>query len=165
MHPHKHSHAHPHPHHHGSPVRSRRDFLSSLVATAILTPWALGQQRPQTPSETAELYRKISEQYEGEGLLPFKGITTNGDVLPGIFEIKPTGVSTEPVRNAAERFIATLTPLQLSRTMYPVDDVEWRKWMNQHFYARQGVCFAEMTPSAARRRIRTDERIAQRQGF
>jgi len=26
-----------------------------------------------------------------------------------------------------------------------VDDVEWRKWMNQHFYARQGVCFAEMT--------------------
>ncbi len=147
MHPHKHSHAHPHPHHHGSPVRSRRDFLSSLVATAILTPWALGQQRPQTPSETAELYRKISEQYEGEGLLPFKGITTNGDVLPGIFEIKPTGVSTEPVRNAAERFIATLSPLQLSRTMYPVDDIEWRKWMNQHFYARQGVCFAEMTPA------------------
>ena len=49
------------------------------------------------------------------------------------------------MRNAAEAFIATLTPLQLARTMYPVDDIEWRKWMNQHFYARQGVCFAEMT--------------------
>lgn len=115
------------------------------MSAAVLAPWALGQQRPQTPSETAELFRKMSEEYESEGLAPFKGITTNGDVLPGLFEIKPTGVSTEPVRNAAERFIATLTPVQLGRTMYPVDDIEWRKWMNQHFYARQGISFAEMT--------------------
>jgi len=93
------------------------------------------------------MYRKISEAYEEDGLTPFKGITTDGNVLPGVFAIKPTGVSTEPVRNAAERFIATLTPLQLSRTMYPVDDVEWRKWMNQHFYARQGICFSEMMPA------------------
>jgi hypothetical protein len=48
------------------------------------------------------------------------------------------------VRSAAERFIGTLNSVQLARSMYPVDDVEWRKWMNQHFYARQGVCFAEM---------------------
>ncbi len=140
-----HTHKHHHPHHHHPHVPSRRDFLSSLVSAAVLAPWAFGQQT-QTPSETAEQYRKVSEAYEEDGLTPFKGITTNGNVLPGIFAIKPTRVSTEPVRNAAERFIATLTPLQLSRTMYPVDDVEWRKWMNQHFYARQGVCFAEMTP-------------------
>ena len=57
----------------------------------------------------------------------------------------PTGVSTEPVRNAAEKLIASLTPLQLTRTIYPIDDIEWRKWMNQHFYPRQGICFAEMT--------------------
>ena len=94
----------------------------------------------------AERFRQMSEDYESKGLAtPFKGITTNGEVVPGLFEIKPSGVSTEPVRNAAEAFIATLTPLQLARTMYPVDDIEWRKWMNQHFYARQGVCFAEMT--------------------
>lgn len=141
MHPHKHHHTHDH----GPRVHSRRDFLSFLMSAAVLAPWALGQQRPQTPSETAELFRKMSEEYESEGLAPFKGITTNGDVLPGLFEIKPTGVSTEPVRNAAERFIATLTPVQLGRTMYPVDDIEWRKWMNQHFYARQGISFAEMT--------------------
>src|SRR5580698_8128872 len=85
-----HQHNHSHAHRHGPRVHSRRDFLSSLVSAAVLAPWALGQQRPQTPSETAELYRKISEQYEDEGLPPFKGITTNGEVLPGIFEIKPT---------------------------------------------------------------------------
>jgi hypothetical protein len=124
---------------------SRRDFLSSLVSAAVLAPWAMGQQGPQTPSEIAERFRRMSEAYEEEGLGPFKGITTNGEVVPGLFDIRPTGASTEAVRNAAERFIATLTPVQLARTMYPVDDVEWRKWMNQHFYARQGVCFAEMT--------------------
>jgi Protein of unknown function (DUF3500) len=141
VHPHKHH----HPHDHGPRVHSRRDVLSFLVSAAVLAPWAHGQERPQTPSETAELFRKMSEKYESDGLPPFKGVTTNGDVLPGLFEIKPTRVSIEPVRNAAERFIATLSPVQLARTMYPVDDIEWRKWMNQHFYARQGVCFAEMT--------------------
>ncbi|HXW93440.1 MAG TPA: DUF3500 domain-containing protein [Terriglobales bacterium] len=127
-------------------MSTRRSFLSSLISTAVLAPWVLGQTGPRTPSEVAERFRRMSEDYEKEGLAaPFKGITTNGDVVPGLFAIRPSGVSTEPVRNAAEAFIATLTPVQLARTIYPVDDVEWRKWMNQHFYARQGVCFAEMT--------------------
>jgi len=140
---HHHDHVHTHP---LSAGPSRRDFLSSLICTAFLAPWAMGQQQPRNPSEIAEQFRKMSEDYEKEGLAaPFKGITTSGDVMPGLFEIKPTGVSSEPVRNAAVAFIETLNPVQLARTMYPVDDVEWRKWMNQHFYARQGVSFADMT--------------------
>jgi Protein of unknown function (DUF3500) len=136
-----HTHTHPIP-----ALPTRRDFLSALICTAVLTPWAMGQQEAQSPSEMAERFQKMSEDYEKEGLAsPFRGITTNGEVVPGLFEIRPSGVSTEPVRNAAEKFIATLTPVQLARTLYPVDDVEWRKWMNQHFYVRQGVCFAEMT--------------------
>jgi hypothetical protein len=106
---------------------------------------SLGQQEPQSPSEIAERFRQISEDAEREGLAPFKGITTNGEVVPGLFEIRPTRASTEAVRTAAEKYVATLSPVQLGRTMYPVDDIEWRKWMNQHFYPRQGVCFAEMT--------------------
>jgi hypothetical protein len=142
------------PHHHPDHVHThplsagptRRDFLSSLICSAVLAPWAMGQQQSRNPSEIAEQFRKMSEDYEKEGLgAPFKGITTSGDVMPGLFEIKPAGVSTEPVRNAALAFIGTLNPVQLARTMYPVDDVEWRKWMNQHFYARQGVSFADMT--------------------
>jgi hypothetical protein len=49
------------------------------------------------------------------------------------------------VRTAAERFLAALTPEQRARTMFPVDDPEWRKWMNQHFYRRQGVSLQEMS--------------------
>jgi len=141
--PHHHHHVHKHPLATG---RTRRDFLSSLIGAAVLAPWAMGQQEAQSPSEIAERFRRMSEDYEREGLAaPFKGITTSGEVMPGLFEVKPTGVSAEPVRNAAVAFIETLNPVQLARTMYPVDDVEWRKWMNQHFYARQGVSFADMT--------------------
>src|SRR5690606_35728189 len=34
---------------------------------------------------------------------------------------------------------------QRARTLFPEDDVEWRKWGNQHIYFRQGVSFEEMT--------------------
>ena len=123
---------------------SRREFLSSLVSAFVLLPWAYGQDK--NPVSTAEKFRQWSEEYEREGLAaPFKGVTTNGEVVPGLFEISPTGVSTESVRNAAEKLIASLTAVQLARAMFPVDDVQWRKWMNQHLYVRQGISFQEMT--------------------
>ena len=37
-----------------------------------------------------------------------------------------------------------ISPAQRAKTVFPVDDPEWRKWMNQHFYVRQGVSFQEM---------------------
>ncbi len=88
----------------------------------------------------------MSAEYEKKGLAaPYKGITTNGTVETGLFPLHSTGVSTEPVRVAAERFLASLTKAQRDRTMFAIDDPEWRKWMNQHFYVRQGVSLKEMT--------------------
>jgi hypothetical protein len=134
-----------HTHVHSEPrFSTRREFLSALISAAVFVPKVFGQK--QTPTDMAERFRQMSEQDEQEGLAaPFEGITTNGKVIPGLFEINPTGVSTEPVRNAAEKFIDSLTNVQLARTMFPIDDLQWRKWMNQHFYARQGISFQEMT--------------------
>src|SRR5690606_2841372 len=36
---------------------------------------------------------------------PFRGVTTDGTVVPGLFPIRATGVTTEPVRIAAETFL------------------------------------------------------------
>ena len=76
---------------------------------------------------------------------PFRGITTNGTVQPGLFSIRATGVSTDPVRKAAQDFLAALAAEQRAKTTYAVDDIEWRKWMNVHRYTRQGVSFQEMS--------------------
>src|SRR4030095_14658838 len=88
----------------------------------------------------------MSVDAETKGLAePFKGITTNGQITPGLFALHSTGVSTEPVQKAATACPAALISDQRARTMFSVDDPEWRKWMNQHFYVRQGVSFKEMT--------------------
>jgi hypothetical protein len=76
---------------------------------------------------------------------PFKGVTTDGTVVTGLFPLRATGVSTRPVRDAASRFLAALTEEQRTKTTFPVDDEEWRKWNNVHRYARAGVSFQDMT--------------------
>jgi hypothetical protein len=82
---------------------------------------------------------------------PFKGVTTNGTVVPGLFPITASRVSTKPVRDAATAFLGSLTDEQRARTAFAVDDLEWRKWNNVHRYERQGVSFKEMTePQRAR---------------
>jgi hypothetical protein len=130
-----------HEHRH-APRLTRRKLFSTLIPGAILAPNLF----PQNPADMAERFRQMSAEYERKGLAePFKGITANGTVEQGLFGIHSTGVSTEPVRNAAERFLSSLSKEQRERTMFAVDDPEWRKWMNQHFYVRQGVSFQEMS--------------------
>ena len=90
-------------------------------------------------------FQRQSREAEQRGLAePFRGISASSRPETGLFPRRSTGVSTEPVRRAAADFLAALTPAQRDRTRFPVDDPEWRKWMNQHFYVRQGVSFAEM---------------------
>lgn len=76
---------------------------------------------------------------------PYVGILSSKGAELGLFPIKSTGVSTEPIQKAAEVFIAELTEDQRARTLFPVDDSEWRKWDNRHSPKRQGVGFNEMS--------------------
>lgn len=95
-----------------------------------------------------ERFARMSREAEERGLAePFRGITTHGTAEAGLFPIRSTGVSTEPVWRAARDFLGSLSPMDRARTLFPVDDPEWRKWMNQHFYLRQGMAFKDMTDS------------------
>lgn len=100
----------------------------------------------ESVSNRFERFRKMSAEYEAEGLAaPFKGIRTNNGMEEGLFSVQSTGVSTEPVREAANNFLKSLSSEQRLKTKFAVDDDEWRKWMNQHFYIRQGTGFIDMT--------------------
>lgn len=99
-----------------------------------------------TDPELKQRFKTRSIEKENEGLAePFKGITVDGNVSEGLFELKSTGVSTEPMRKAAISFLESLDDHQQIKTKFPIHDDEWRKWMNQDFYVRQGVNFVEMT--------------------
>jgi hypothetical protein len=127
-------------------MKQRFVLAGAFVALAAM---ALLQESvySQGPNESRlERARRMSAAAEKQGLAgPFKGVTTNGQVMPGLYAVRSTGVSTAPVRKAADAFLAALTAGQRAKTMFPIDDSEWRKWMNQHFYIRQGVGFNEMS--------------------
>ena len=129
----------------------RRFYLLGLTVVALALAAIMGGmqgQNPQTPQGFQDQARTFSARMETNGLKePFKGITTNGTVAPNLFEIRATGVSTEPVRRAMDSFLKSLTAEQRKRTVFPVDHVEWRKWANQHVYMREGISFQEMTPA------------------
>ena len=126
--------------------RLTRFLLIALAPILLAASFLNSSAQTQTPAERTERFRKMSIDAETKGLAePFKGITTDGQVVPGLFAIHSTGVSTEPVHKSADVFLSSLTMEQRSKTAYGVDDSEWRKWMNQHFYVRQGVSFKEMT--------------------
>src|SRR6185369_16298432 len=98
-----------HSHTHTQSGVSRRGFLSAMIPGAILATRALAQGQ----GDPAERFRRMSEEAERSGLAePFKGITADGNIAPGLFPIHSTGVTTEPVRNAAERFLNSLTAEQ-----------------------------------------------------
>ena len=82
---------------------------------------------------------------------PFRGIAAKGEIEKGLFKIESTGVSTQPIKLAADSFLAGLNDEQRKRTQFPVDHQEWRQWDNRHFYKRKGVGFDEM--SEAQRKL------------
>jgi hypothetical protein len=95
--------------------------------------------------ERSERFRTMSARAETAGLADaFVGLTVDGSPEQGLFGITSTGVSTRPVTDAARTFLAALSAEQKERTVHDIDDDEWRKWMNQHFYIRSGVGFDEM---------------------
>jgi hypothetical protein len=100
-----------------------------LVLTAVAILAGLGLRAQSGPPPATE---------------PFKGVTTDGTVVAGLFPIRATGVTTAPTRQAAAAFLQALTAEQRKRTAFAVDDGEWRLWNNIHRYVRQGVGFKEM---------------------
>ena len=115
-----------------------RPLAHALIIATFATTWAIAQAQAPADQRSRDIETK-------ELAIPFKGITANGQIEPGLFSITSTGVSTAPVRTAAEAFLAALTPDQRTKTVFDVDAGEWRSWMNQSFYRPRGVSFQEMS--------------------
>ncbi|CAN5233107.1 DUF3500 domain-containing protein [soil metagenome] len=94
------------------------------------------------------LGKKYFEYQETESLdQEYRGIETDSGKVSDLFPINSTGASTESIRIAANNFISNLTEEQKTRTLYDINDEEWRKWSNvdNGIYVRQGVSLKEMS--------------------
>jgi hypothetical protein len=78
---------------------------------------------------------------------PFTGITSDGHVRPDLFPLATTGISTRPLVDAGQAFLAALDSGQRHAVSFPVDSVEWRRWSNVHiFLMRHGLLLEDLTP-------------------
>src|SRR5262245_56502450 len=129
------------------------------------------RQRP--PGSARVLFPQLSPflaQYRARGEAaiaePFVGITTDGTAVPDLFPIAQTGVSTRPIQDAAEAFLASLDREQQARALFPIESDAWRGWSNIHpFIMRHGVCLDELTPAQRQRALAVVEAGLSARGF
>lgn len=118
--------------------RDRGDrIMKSLFTAAAAAAVIAGAAALAQPGGFAQRMQQVLAE-------PFVGLTADGEPETGLYAIEPTDVSVEDVRLAAERFLDSLTTEQRERTLFPVDDSEWRNWANVHLFERQGVSALEL---------------------
>jgi hypothetical protein len=76
---------------------------------------------------------------------PFKGVTADGAIEPGLFPITQTGISTAPIVQAARAFLIELAAEQRQAVSFPLESDAWRLWSNIHpALLRHGVPLMDM---------------------
>ena len=71
--------------------------------------------------------RETMQAVAAEG---YRGITTDGSVIPDLYSLRDENAPTEQVLNAVEHLLATLTPEQRAATFLPFDSIEKHGWQN-----------------------------------
>jgi Protein of unknown function (DUF3500) len=107
------------------------------------------RQREPTPAvrpfELPPRLQPMGERARAVLAEPFRGITSNGVIAPGLFAVEPSGVSLAPVLETARRFLASLSEQQRQAACFAIDDEAWRMWCNIHpWVMRHGVCLADL---------------------
>jgi hypothetical protein len=77
----------------------------------------------------------------------FRGITTDGQCLPGLFALGDTQAPVRAAMDAALALLATLGEAQRTQLCHPADARVWRAWMNPEVYMmRFGLRMEEVAP-------------------
>ena len=91
---------------------------------------------PEMPEQMANNLRNAETQIAE----PFKGLTTDVHVSPGLFSVRETGLSNEVVKQAAEAWLDSLDAGQRDAALFSMDSDAWRRWSNIHvFLMRHGA--------------------------
>src|SRR5438477_3161224 len=140
--------------------------------TATAPYYGLGL-RKRSPVSSRTPAPDIGERFgrmraNGERLVnePFKGITSYGNVIPDLFPLKASGVSTEPIRRAVADFLAALSPEQQHTVRFDVSSDAWRRWWNIHPYLmRHGVLLEDLSDDQREAALRVLQQTLSATGF
>ncbi|KIW64013.1 hypothetical protein PV04_08973 [Phialophora macrospora] len=78
---------------------------------------------------------------------PFKGVTSDGTVRPGLFKIQDEGIPIADIVSKTETLLSHLSPAQTAKLTYHIDSPEWRTWSNPEFLlSDKGIRLDELDP-------------------
>ncbi|RSL47060.1 hypothetical protein CEP54_013581 [Fusarium duplospermum] len=84
-------------------------------------------------------WRKLFEE-------PYQGITNDGQVRDGLYQLQDEGASIEAITLAAKAVLDRLSESQRKTTCYHIDSPEWRSWSNPEFLlSDKGIRLDEIT--------------------
>jgi hypothetical protein len=108
-----------------------RPFVPAPSEGSIVgaTPRAHAQARIQIPR-----VKELFETWAKLGAQPFKGLTPDGNVQPGLFSLQADGAPTAAMIEAVQSLLASLSPAQRKAMCFPVDSQMWRHWQNTELY-------------------------------
>ena len=104
--------------------------------------------RLQSPRAQA-LFGGLSELAKA----PFTGITSDGQVLPGLFTLQPSDAPTEAMIAAAIAMLERVSPAQRAAMSFPVDSAQWRRWQNTELYVEAYGLRLDEVPDAVREAV------------
>lgn len=90
--------------------------------------WA---ERTLANPRAAALFGEWLERYRNED---FRGITTDGKVVPGLFSLAPEDAPVAAVAAAADRLLQRASSGERQKLCHAIDAREWRGWMNPEVY-------------------------------
>jgi hypothetical protein len=130
VHDHAHS-RHPESARHRPPLRRR-------------LPMPAHERPPQYSEFLQRMLARARESLSEE----FRGITADGIVRPGLFPVRKTGVSLQPILRAARDFLAMLDAQAQRQVSFDMESDTWRSWSNVHpFLMRHGLGLYELAPA------------------
>ncbi|KAL6248120.1 hypothetical protein RBB50_004374 [Rhinocladiella similis] len=79
---------------------------------------------------------------------PFRGVTNDGVVRPGLFELQDEGVPIDEIVTKTQNVLSQLTPDQTTAISYHIDSPQWRTWSNPEFLlTHKGIRLDEVSSS------------------
>ncbi|HEX4194442.1 MAG TPA: DUF3500 domain-containing protein, partial [Stellaceae bacterium] len=85
-------------------------------------------------------------QWEKQLAEPFKGITTDGQPITGLYKLEPNGAPVKAMTDAAQALLSLLTEAQRKAACFPADSKTWRRWQNtENFFEDYSLRLEEIS--------------------
>lgn len=114
------------------------------------------ERKRWSPEAVAQIRTRVDALFSSWRALyekPFSGITSDGNVVPNLYSLEPSGAPTRSMVNAAGELLACLSNDQRSGMTFPIDGRQWRSWNNTPLWLYEYGLLLEDLPAAQRKAI------------